>query len=195
MKSIKLITRIAGSIVLVLLVLLSCKKEQTQTPPPGANGPTGVSACSENSGSFTIDINGEHYELAVDSATQYIIVYNWYDEQVSSFAIEGKDQNSNYMYIEFSIPGKFNLGSTTYSTNSVGYEFFDIIIDTLSYNVSNVVFDVTTSNLDTSIGIYKPVKASFTGVAHSITWTYGQEPPVDTVNISGAFCLNGAIVP
>lgn len=191
MKPTKLITRIAGSIVLVFLVLLSCKKDQNQAPSPVGNGP--LPACSENSGYFTIDINGEHFELAVDSATQYSNLYNWLDNQESIFVINGKDQNSSFMHIEMALPGKFNLGSTTYSTDSLAHDFFNIYIDTFGLYVSNVVFNVTTSNLDTTVGMYKPLKASFTGTAHSYPWYY-EQVPADTVNISGAFCLNGVII-
>ena len=193
MNTIKLITRIAGSIVLVFLVLLSCKKEQNQTPPEGNGTPgTPLPACSENSGYFTIDVNGEHFELVIDSATQYTNLYNWYGEQESAFIIYGKDQNSSNMQIELGLPGKFNLGSTSYSTDSLDFDFFDIFVDTFDLYVSNVVFNVTTSILDTD-GIYKPLKASFTGLAHSYPWINGQAP-ADTINISGTICLNGYIL-
>jgi hypothetical protein len=113
MNTIKLITRLvgAGFIVLVFLVLLSCKKDQPQTHSSGGNGTPGVSLpdCSENSGYFTIDVNGEHFELVVDSETQYTNLYNWFGYQESAFIIDGKDQNSSFMHTELALPDKFNL--------------------------------------------------------------------------------------
>lgn len=190
MNVIKHSTRIALSIVIVLSLLLSCKKDKNLDTKSGENGPSvSLPNCTENSGYFTININGEHFELVIDSETHYTNLYNWYNFQESAFVIYGKDQNANAMDIELALPGKFKLGSTPYVLD---YDFFDIDVDTFSLYVSNVVFDVSTSNLGAD-GMYRPLKASFTGVAHSYAWINGQ-PPTDTFNISGTMCINGYIM-
>jgi len=192
MSTIKRITQIVGTvgIVLVFSILLSCNKSQNNIPEATENPPVlTLPNCSEFSGYFTIDVDGNHYELVVDSTTQYTNLYNWFGYEESAFIIDGKDQNSSYMHIELGLPGKFKLGNTSYSLDP---EMFEIEIDTFNLNVSNVVFNVTTCNLD-SDGIYKPLKASFTGTAHSTSW-YNNEVPADTFNISGTLCLNVYII-
>lgn len=182
---------------LIFTLLLSCNKDDDEDATAGNSGnPTSppASNCATNSGYFTINFGNQFSELVLDSESQYTILYNWFGFEESAFIIDGEDQNSNDMYIELALPGKFKTGVKGYSTDSLNFDFFDFSIDTFSYYVSNVVFDVATSNLDASDGIYKPVNGSFTGIAHSYPWFNGQAP-TDTINISGTFCLNGMILP
>jgi len=193
MKTIIPTARLFGLTTLLFLVLLSCKKEKTPAPNPQSGG-TSINSpnCSFNTGHFKINIHGQSFELVVDSETHYTNLYNWSGYEESHFVIYGKDQNTNPMYVGFALPGKFKLGSTSYSADSLGSDFFEIDIDTFSLYVSNVVFNVTISDLDVD-GIYKPLKATYTGKAHSYPWYNGQAPS-DTLNISGNICINGFIM-
>lgn len=191
MKTLKFTARFLGFIFLAFTFLFSCKKEKTPLPSTGGiifSQPN----CSFNTGYFKIQINGESHELLVDSETHYTNLYNWFGYEESHFVIYGKDQNANLLNVGLALPGKFKLGSTTYYADSIDSEFFEMDIDTNNLYVSKVTFNVTTSELDVD-GIYKPMKATFTGTAHSYPWYNGQAPS-DTVNISGSICINGYII-
>jgi hypothetical protein len=190
MNNLKLITRLTTAVIFVSLILFACKKEQP-APSASANPVSPLAECAENSGYFTINLDGEFHELILDSTTQYTNFYNWFEEDESSFMVVGSDQNSKEMYIELALPGKFELGTRTYSADSL-WDFMDIDIGNHSLFVSNITFNVTTSNLDPNSGLYLPVKATFTGFAHSYPW-YNQAP-TDTIQISGTICLNGGII-
>ncbi len=112
----------------------------------------------------------------------------------SNFVIDSKDQNGNPIYSELLLPGTFNNGTTTYTNDTLSVDFFTIDIDTFNLYISAVTFDVLESNLSQQDGIYRPVTVNFNGVAHSFPWYAGQ-PPIDTIAISGSFCLNGIITP
>ncbi|MBL1280727.1 MAG: hypothetical protein COA33_010660 [Fluviicola sp.] len=179
----------------LLIIATSCKKEENKTDPSTSSSTSGTSNyCYANQGKFEIDINGENFIMTPDSNTNFTILYNWFGLQESNFVISSNDQNNNSMSVETALPGTLNVGSTTYDAASLSPTFFTIYVDTFVMYVSTVTFDVTSSNLDLTDGIYKPVSATFTGVAHSYPWINGQ-PPVDTVNISGTFCLNGVVIP
>jgi hypothetical protein len=192
MNFLKLITRTTVALFLVSLLLISCKKEKNPTTPAG-NNPISLPDCSENSGYFKMDVDGTEYRLLVNPTTHFTILYDWFGYQESSFVIEGTDQNSKSLNVGLALPGKFKLGTTTYSIDSLDQDFFEIDVDTFTYYVSKVTFDVATSNLNPTDGMYRPVKASFTGIAHPYPWYNGQAP-ADTVSISGTFCLNGFIM-
>jgi hypothetical protein len=179
-----------GILFFALLALSSCKKD----PEPAVEeNPEPTYNCPTNSGYFNIDINGDHYELVVDEETQYTNVYNWFGDEESHFVIDGKNQLGGGLSVELFIPGKFNLGSTTYLADAIDPDFFQIELDSLNLSVSNVEFNVTTSNLNINDGLYRPMEASFTGVACAYPWTSGATP-ADTFSISGTICLNGGIM-
>ena len=190
MISFKTSTKIAGLIMFSFLILLSCKKDNN--PPAIENGSL-QAGCDVNSGYFTADFNGQHYELVRDPETQFTNLYGWYEPDQSDFIIYGKDQNANPLQVELGLPGKFKLGTTTYSQDSLG-DFLTMDFDTLYVYFSSIELNVTVSNLDLNDGMYKPVKATYSGLAHSFPWINGQAP-ADTFNISGSFCLNGFIMP
>lgn len=175
-------------------MIYSCNKKDVNTPlTNGNNGFTPVPNCVAFTGHFSITINGEQSDLVVDNETHYTNVYNWFGYEESAFVIDGKDQNTNPILVELALPGKFSLGSKTYSTDSLDLDFFGIDIDTNSFYVSNVTFNVVESNLDVD-GMYKPMRANFTGIAHSIG-TLSNPNPGDTVSINGSICINTYIIP
>jgi hypothetical protein len=96
------------------------------------------------------------------------------------------------MSLAFSLPGTFNTGTTTYLDSDVNFDSFDIELDTIRYCTSEITFNVSESNLDSQDGVYKPVSATFTGVAHTYPLTNGL--PTDTLIFTGSFCLNGIIM-
>ena len=171
---------------ILILLLSACNKNEEETE-------TAVS-CSTNSGSFDISIGGTTYEMALNSGTQFSILYDWYTVETSDFIINSLSQNNKQIYIELGLPGTFNEGETTYLSSDLGVDFFSISVDTFDYYVSEVTFNVIESNLNSQDGIYRPVRATFTGTAHSYPWTNGQ-PPIDNLNFTGSFCLNGIIIP
>lgn len=192
MNFLKLITRTTVSVLLLSLIFVSCKKEQNPTTS-AANNPISLPDCGENSGYFKMDVDGTEYRLVVNPETHFTILYDWFGYQESHFVIEGIDQNSKTLMVGVALPGKFKLGSNTYSIDSLDQDFFEIDVDTFHYYVSKVTFNVATSNLSQTDGMYRPVKASFTGIAHPYPWYNGQAP-ADTVHINGIFCLNGFIM-
>ncbi len=192
MNSLKFTSRLIGIFTISVFILFSCKKDQN--PTDGGNGGN-LPSCSENSGYFTLNLDGENFELVVDEETQFTNLYGWFEEDQSDFIIYGKDQNADYLQVELGLPGKFLVGSTTYSIDSLDNDFFTFNVGGNSkLYVSNVTFNVSTSNLIVSDGIYKPMKATYSGLAHSYPWINGQAP-ADTFNISGSICLNGIILP
>lgn len=190
MISLKTTSKIGGLFLVSVMVLLSCKKDNN---PPAEENVSAQPGCATNTGYFTIDVNGQHYELVRDAETHFTSLYGWFEPDKTDFVIYATDQNANPMQIELGLPGKFTLGTTTY-TNDSFEDFFTMDVDTLNLYFSYVEFNVTTSNLDVNDGVYKPLKATYTGVAHSYPWINGQAP-ADTFNISGSFCLNGYIIP
>lgn len=194
MKSFNYITIFSSFTILFFLILFSCNKQENSTPKnSGQNNNTPIPNCTAFTGHFSIDINGQQFNLVVDNETHYSNVYNWFGYEESDFVIHGKDQNSNPILIELALPGKFAVGSKTYSTDSLDFDFFGIDIDTNNLYVSNVTFNVVESVLDAD-GMYKPMRANFTGTAHSLG-SLSNPNPGDTVNISGAICLNTYIIP
>jgi hypothetical protein len=181
MKSLK-----TSFIFFISIVLLSCNKDD--------NNNNSQISCSTDEGNFSINVNGSNHDMVVNSETQFSILFNWYGNNESAFILDSKDQNGNPMYLELSLPGEFNNGSTTYSSSTLNFDFFTIDVDTFNLYVSEVTFDVTESNLNQQDGIYRPVNGTFTGTAHSFPWTNGQ-PPINTLDINGSFCLNGIIMP
>lgn len=190
MISFKTTSKIGGLLLISTLVLLSCKKNNN--PPNFANG-SGQSGCAVNTGYFNVDFNGQHYELTRDAETQFTNLYGWFEPDKSDFIIYGKDQNANPLSVELGLPGKFKLGTTAYSQDSLG-DFLTMEVDTLYLYFSYIKINVTSSNLDLNDGMYKPLQATYSGLAHSFPWINGQAP-ADTFNISGSFCLNGLIMP
>ncbi|HIP33107.1 MAG TPA: hypothetical protein EYG86_10115 [Crocinitomicaceae bacterium] len=85
-------------------------------------------------------------------------------------------------------------GITTITSNSSVEFDLSVGVDTNSLYVSEITFDVSTSILSSIDGIYRPIIGTFTGYAHSYPW-YSNQPPADTMVISGSFCLNGLILP
>ncbi|MBD3636380.1 MAG: hypothetical protein HUJ25_03485 [Crocinitomicaceae bacterium] len=175
--------------ILFLIILLSgvtaCKKNKDKDPEP-VN-------CAYNSGSFEINVAGEDHELQLDSQTNFTIVYNWFGYEESAMVIIGKDQNAESVYIEMAVPGIITEGSTSYNNTDLDFDFFDIDLDTNGLYVSEVTFDVVESQFDSSQGIYTPIRANFSGTAHSYPWVNGQ-PPSDTQTFSGSLCLNGLVM-
>jgi len=169
---------------LLMIASFSCNKADDNTP----------TSCAFNTGNFNITINGADFDMAVNAETHFSILYNWSGDNASEFVLDSKDQNGNAMYLELGIPGQFSEGSTSYSSSTLDFDFFTIDVDTFNLYVSTITFSVSESKLDPADGVYKPVVATFTGTAHSFPWTNGQ-PPVNTMSISGSFCLNGIIMP
>ena len=172
----------------LILLLCACNKDEEE-----ALAETSAASCSTNSGSFDITIGGATYEMALNSESQFTILYNWYTEETSDFVLNSVSQNNKEIYIELGLPGTFNEGETTYLSSDFGFDFFDIDVDTFNYYVSEVTFDVIESNLNSQDGTYTPVRATFNGTAHSYPWTNGQ-PPIDNLSFTGSFCLNGIIL-
>ena len=131
--------------------------------------------------------------MIVDNTTLYSILHNWQDPNQTYFVLGATNQEGSPIGGEIHLPTRFILGSTFYTYDTIGPEFFNLTVDTFSLYVSEVTFDVTESNLDPQSGIYSPVKATFHGVGHSFPWISGQ-PPIDTIQFSGSFCLNGYIL-
>lgn len=190
MISLKTSSKIVGLFLISVVLLLSCKKDNN--PPPTVNVPE-QPGCALNSGYFTADFNGQHYELVRDQETQFTNLYGWYEPGKSDFIIYGKDQNAKTLQVELGLPGRFKLGTTAYSQDSLG-DFLTMDFDTLHVYFSYIELNVTVSNLDVNDGMYKPLKGTYSGLAHSFPWINGQAP-ADTFNISGSFCLNGYIMP
>lgn len=165
---------------------LSCKKPATTQTPTAPE-------CALNTGSYSITIEGNTFDMVLDTNTNFTILYNWFGNQETNFVLYGADQNGNSMSVELFVPGILHLGSTTYSSVALASDFFDIDIDTFSLYVSSVVFNVSKSNLNMQEGMYKPVVATFHGTAHSYPWINGQAP-ADTLAFSGSFCLNGFVM-
>lgn len=176
--------KIIFKIIIIQICLLACDKPEVEES----------SSCNSNNGSFNIGINGNNFDMVVDSETQFTILYNWSGTNETEFVIDSKDQNGNPMSIEVDFPGQFSTGTTTHSSSTLDFDFFTIDVDTFNLYVSSVTFEVSESNLNSQDGTYNPVMSSFSGTAHSYPWTSGQ-PPINTLNINGSFCLNGMIMP
>ncbi|MBK9191375.1 MAG: hypothetical protein IPM77_07590 [Crocinitomicaceae bacterium] len=173
-------------IIYISIIAVSCNKSDD-------NG-NSSDECAPNSGSFNVDVNGNNYDMIVNSETQFTILYNYSGTNETEFIIDSKDQNGNPMNIELAFPGQFNNGTTAYSNDVLDFDFFTIDVDTFNLYVSSVTFEVSESDFNSQDGTYNPVISSFTGTAHSFPWTNGQ-PPLNTLSISGSFCLNGIILP
>lgn len=174
--------------LLVGLGLVSCKKDKDDDTLP--NDTTSTSGCSSNSGAFEMSLGGNQHTLQINDQTHFTILYNWYGKLENNFVIIGEDQNSKSIYIEGILPEKLSVGSHHFTANDLDYDFFDIILDTSSYYTSELTINVIESNLNLQEGVYKPIRATFVGIAHSYPWFNGQ-PPNDTIPYSGEFCLNG----
>lgn len=174
-------------IFLIPILYFSCKKDNQ----PNSN--TGT-ACSPNSGYFNITINDSEFDMVLDSNTQFSILYNYFSPDQNDFIIYCKDQNENQMGIEAGFPGRFHNGPNTFSSDTLDADFFTISVDTFDVYVSEVTFDVSNCFLGELGIMYEPIVATFQGIAHSFPWQNGQ-PPIDTVIVSGSFCLNRYILP
>lgn len=175
--------------LILALLFTSCKKDDEENP----DLPTSTAACSTNSGTFEIELLGEIHELLIDNQTNYTILYNWFGYEESAFVLDAKDANGLDLKLESALPGVINVGETTYTDVENPFDFMDIAAGGKNLRVSAVTFDVLESDLDMNDGIYKPVRATFSGIGHQDSvWTNGV-PPQDTTYFSGGFCLNGAI--
>ena len=173
------------------LGFVSCKKDKdNDSTPNGTLSSSNPPNCAFNSGAFEISIEGNQHHLQVNNQTHFTILYNWYGEQENHFVIIGENQNSKSFYVEGILPETLSLGSHHYSGNDLYFDFFDIDIDTSAYYTSDLTIHVFESNLNLQEGVYKPIRATFEGIAHSYPWSSGQ-PPADTISFSGEFCLNG----
>jgi hypothetical protein len=171
---------------LLMLSVISCKKDKEDE-----NNQSSQNTCPTNSGYFEINMGGSEHILKIDDETNYTILYGWYEENQNGMVIIGSDKNDKSIYIEGNITGKLTVGS--HSLDFDNYDFLSIDIDTSSYYTSELTFQITQSNLSPHEGIYKPIRGTFTGTAHSYPWSSG-EPPADTISYSGKFCLNGWIM-
>lgn len=172
------------------LGFVSCKKDKEDTQPNETLSNNNSPNCSLNSGSFEISLGGSQHILQVNDQTHFTILYNWYGEQENNFVLIGEDQNSKSIYIEGILPEILTVGTHQFDADGKNAEFFDIDLDTSSYYSSKLIINVTQSNLNLQEGAYKPITATFEGIAHSYPWFSGQ-PPADTISYSGEFCLNG----
>jgi len=179
------------TLICITLVTISCKKDDvSNNTPTEQNTPP---ACALYSGFFNINIKGTNYEMIVDSSTHFTILYNWYNANTSDFIIYAKDQFNKFMSIEAGLPAVLDVGTISFSSDTLYFDFFEIDVDTISAYVSEVTFNITESNLNETDGTYSPVAGSFQGFAHSYPWTNGA-PPIDTMAFSGSFCLNLYII-
>lgn len=179
------------TLILALLIwLVACNKAK-QEEPNNSNTTTSAS-CGTNQGEFEIILDGINHVMTQDSSTQFTIFYNYYNPNINDFVIYSKDQNGKDLSIEAMIPNQFTVGTQTYDNSNV-VDFFDIDLDTNAYYVSSVTFNITESTLNNNQGPYTPIKGTFNGLAHSYPWSNGQ-PPIDSLNFSGSFCLNGYIL-
>jgi hypothetical protein len=167
-----------------ILFLVSCNKDD--------NNPDAPASCSTNTGSFDITLGGNSHQLVTDTETQFTILYNWFDEQNSSFVLAGKDQNGVAISVESALAGELNEGTINYNSDNYGFDFMDLDVGSNFMYVSDITFDVLESDLSGGDGIYRPLRSTFTGTAHSYPWTNG-EPAIDTMAFSGSFCLNGIV--
>lgn len=176
------------------LSFVSCKKEKDNEPQPsGTSSGNTPPNCSLLSGSFEINMGGNQHSLQVNNQTHFTILYNWYEEQENNFVLIGEDQNNKSINIEGVLPETLSVGTHQFNSDGKNIEFFDIYLDTSSYYSSKLIINVVQSNLNLQEGMYKPIRATFEGVAHSYPWSSGQ-PPADTINYSGEFCLNAYIM-
>jgi hypothetical protein len=169
-------------IILLLCSFVSCNKPDETTV-----------SCPSNSGTFKITEGGITHELQITTETQFSILYNWYGNSENNIVIDGVDQNNKLIYIEIILPGELTVGSHTFNSGDLGHDFMDIALDTSSYYTSEVTYTIEESDLDSGEGVYKPIKGSFSGTAHSYPWINGQQP-TDNHVFSGEFCLNGVIM-
>lgn len=180
--------------LLIGLGFVSCKKEKDdETLSNETLSNNNPPNCSLMSGSFEIDLAGNQHTLLINNQTHFTILYNWYGEQENGFVIIGEDQNNKSVNIEGILPEKLTVGTHQFNPDGKNTEFFDIDIDTSNYYSSKLIINVIQSNLNLQEGMYKPIRATFEGIAHSYPWSSGQ-PPADTISYSGEFCLNGYIM-
>ena len=174
--------------LITALLFASCKKDADNPDVPAAS-----ESCSTNSGTFEIELLGDTHELVIDNETNYTILYNWFGYEESAFVLDGKDTDGIDLNFESGIPGVLNEGESTYTDVENGIDFMDIDAGSVHLRVSTITMNVLESDLDMNEGIYKPIRASFSGIGHQDSiWSNGV-PPEDTTYFSGGFCLNGAI--
>lgn len=171
------------TILLLGLGFLSCKKDKNNEAP---------ASCSKKSGSFEITADGNTYTLQLDDETQYTIVYGWYFEGGNEWAINGKDQNDNWLYLECVLPGKLPKGTHDFNVNTSEF-FFSISLDPKGFSSTEMTFEIVESKFDSQNGVYKPISGTFSGVGIQSTESFSQDPP-DTIQFSGKFCLNEVIL-
>lgn len=169
----------------LVIGLLSCKKEEQDNL-------SAVPGCSVNSGSFSITVNGQTHILQNQHIELYAILYNWYEENENHISISGLDQFGNDLSISGIVKGLLTQGIHMLYETEDSYEEFDIDIGASSYYTSSLSFSILESQFDPQTGMYRPIRGTFTGTAHSYPWSSSQ-PPADTLPFSGNFCLNGVI--
>jgi len=149
-----------------------------------------VVSCSAKSGYFEINMDGQNYVLQIDNETNFTILYGVYEVNQNAMVINGNDTDGKSIYFEGNITGPLNQG--THVLTHDNYDFFDVSVNTFDCYVSSLTFSIIQSNLIANEGVYKPIKGTFNGTAHSYPWSSGV-PPSDTITFFGEFCLNGAI--
>ena len=175
--------------LITALLFTSCKKDDEENP----DLPSSTASCSTNSGTFEIEVLGETYELVIDNETNYTILYNWFGYEESNFVLLAKDENGLDLKLESALPGVINVGETTYTDVENYFDFMGLTAGGVHLRVSTITMDVLESELSMEDGIYRPLRATFSGIGHQDSvWTNGV-PPEDTTYFSGGFCLNGAI--
>ncbi|GEM_PF-4407063 len=171
--------------LLIIFQFVSCKKND-ETPAT-------ISSCSTIPGSFEITLNGNQHHLEITNQTDYFITYNLVGEQKNSVVIFGKDQSDQFMHVEGILPNELSVGSHSFNSSDLNFDFFDISLDTASYYTTQLTIHISESELSPQNGLYNPIRGTFQGLAHSYPWFNGQ-PPADTFAYSGEFCLNGYIM-
>jgi len=155
----------------------------------GGGQTTSLSSCDYNKGYFSVTVDGTTYEMNPDSVTQYMIMYDYYQQNYTAFHFEGKDINGGNLMMTFWINNPFQLGSHTYSENNGNLMDFDVWTSGNSVSLPSAELNMQEANLVfEGANIYRSAIGSFSGLGIT-TPPPGGTP--DTLNVEGEFCLNG----
>jgi len=170
--------------IFAAIALISCNKDEVPEDSPNSSS----ASCSTNSGTFEIEVEGVNHTLQLTNETHYSIVYNWFGNEETSFVIYGENQNGQTLDVEFGIAGVIEEGNFNYGSEL----FFQLSLDTTSFSPTQTNLEVLESDLSANEGIYKPIRANFSGTGVEKVWDNGQQISTNK-SFSGSFCLNGII--
>jgi len=167
--------------LLVLLLFSSCKKEEEINILP-------TTSCKYGSGNFEVKLDGKTFTMHADENTNYIVIHNYYNDSLTVFNLETKDQNNKIINLTFWIRDIFKLGQTIYTGNNL-FDF-NLSVDDYGYSLSADKVSFNVNEVKTSkqgiIYQYNPISATFSGIGSN---------SLDTFQFEGSFCINGIFQP